>query len=540
MKKQTLITLLAVIISYSAIWAQEENLPLIHANQLRNEYKFTQALGVYKEILKETTDPKQRAEIESLIILTENSKAMLNFASKPTVIATAESNLSNFFLLYPNLPDKAWAPMPQSILTSLLIDSLVKNGEVIYYPEKSIRVTFSAPNENNSYDIYQITKINDTLWSKPVLLNANINSGANEIFPFMSPDGKALYFSSNGHYGMGGYDLFVSYWDHRTNDWGTPQNLGFPYSSMGDDYLYYNTPDGEFTLFSSNRDTQNRDVRVYVTKQERNPIKTSITEEEAMQIAKLTKRETEIYDKPESSSSISKLEEVDITKYLEILKEVKRVEDALQENITKQDKLRESIDNVISQSEKNNIIKQIEELELESISLQQIFGDFQKSLQEREMELIYKGIEIPSLQEESTTTTLDKATTFNFANNTLGDVPNITPQPIAPKIDLSFRIQNSSLLINEKDVKLDLYYQIQLFTLSSKANIKTLKGLSPVIERKTSSGKYFYSAGVFSSYSDAQKSLNTVKQKGFKTAIVTAYKRGKSIPIKEARVLEKK
>ena len=65
----------------------------------------------------------------------------------------------------------------------------------------------------------------------------------------MHPDGKTLYFSSNGHEGMGGYDFFTSV--TTDSGWTSPVNLGYPINSVDDDIFFVTTPDGKRAYFSS-------------------------------------------------------------------------------------------------------------------------------------------------------------------------------------------------------------------------------------------------------------------------------------------------
>jgi hypothetical protein len=84
----------------------------------------------------------------------------------------------------------------------------------------------------------------------------------------LSPDGKRLYFASDGLFGAGGYDLYVAHWDPQKKSWGQVQNMGFPYSSKGDDLLFYDTPDGRYSVLASNRDCGRDSVVIYVFRQE--------------------------------------------------------------------------------------------------------------------------------------------------------------------------------------------------------------------------------------------------------------------------------
>lgn len=92
--------------------------------------------------------------------------------------------------------------------------------------------------ETSSSDIFVSTKLNGK-WSKPKALPATINSLENETTPFITGDGRYLFFSSNGLLGMGGYDVFVA--ENLGSTWSTPINLGIEVNSVNNDthFQYY-------------------------------------------------------------------------------------------------------------------------------------------------------------------------------------------------------------------------------------------------------------------------------------------------------------
>lgn len=79
-----------------------------------------------------------------------------------------------------------------------------------------------------STDLYMCRKLPNGKWSLAQNLGAAINTQWGEDFPYMAPDGKTLYFSSEGHNSMGGYDLFYTVWNQENNSWSTPKNIGYP------------------------------------------------------------------------------------------------------------------------------------------------------------------------------------------------------------------------------------------------------------------------------------------------------------------------
>ncbi len=96
-----------------------------------------------------------------------------------------------------------------------------------------------------------ISELIDSSWSTPKPISPVINSEKDEDSPFLSADGKTLYFSSKGHNTSGGYDFYKS--EFKNGEWSYPENLGYPMNSAGDDIYLSFTDDGKTGFFSSNR-----------------------------------------------------------------------------------------------------------------------------------------------------------------------------------------------------------------------------------------------------------------------------------------------
>ena len=90
-------------------------------------------------------------------------------------------------------------------------------------------------------------------WETPKRLTSTINTKGKEENPVLHPDGKTLYFASNGHPGMGGTDLYVSRKD-TLDRWTTPMNLGYPINTKADENSLQVFPDGRRALFASDRE----------------------------------------------------------------------------------------------------------------------------------------------------------------------------------------------------------------------------------------------------------------------------------------------
>jgi tetratricopeptide (TPR) repeat protein len=100
-------------------------------------------------------------------------------------------------------------------------------------------------------DLYSITKNANGVWSIPVSLGSAINTEFDEDSPFLTADGKTLYFSSKGHKSMGGFDVFVSHLSSETMMWSTPENIGYPLNTPLDDIHYSWSSDQKRVYFSA-------------------------------------------------------------------------------------------------------------------------------------------------------------------------------------------------------------------------------------------------------------------------------------------------
>ncbi len=117
---------------------------------------------------------------------------------------------------------------------------------------KKLYFTSNRPGGYGGTDIYITSRLENGKWSAPENLGANINSPYNEASPFLTPDNSRLFFSSEGHNSMGGYDIF--YTDIKTeNNYSKPVNIGYPLNTAGDDVFYFPLRNGTVGYISGVR-----------------------------------------------------------------------------------------------------------------------------------------------------------------------------------------------------------------------------------------------------------------------------------------------
>jgi hypothetical protein len=117
---------------------------------------------------------------------------------------------------------------------------------------QSLLISMTTPDALGDEDLYVSVKQPNGKWSKPKNLGTSINTSGFEISPFLAADNKTLYFSSNGHQGYGGADVYISQRLYDSWDvWTKPVNLGQPINSPGFD-AYFSIYDS-VAYVSSNR-----------------------------------------------------------------------------------------------------------------------------------------------------------------------------------------------------------------------------------------------------------------------------------------------
>lgn len=112
-------------------------------------------------------------------------------------------------------------------------------------------------------DLYMSRRLPSGKWGIPQKLPESINSPYNEDVPYLSIDMQTLYFSSDGPGSMGGYDLFKSTWNQKTNTFSKPENLGYPINSTDDDRSICVTQDNRLAYVSAFRPNGFGDLDIY-------------------------------------------------------------------------------------------------------------------------------------------------------------------------------------------------------------------------------------------------------------------------------------
>jgi len=439
----------------------------------------------------------------------------------------------------------------------MFLPSYTEINEYIYTPGYE-------PSKKNNKQLFRIRNINHESWGMPELLDKVINTIYDEEYPFFDARTSTLYFSSNGHSSMGGYDIFSSVYDWNTKTWSSPENLGFPINSPYDEFVYVTDGFGSTVSFVSTRASQPGQATIYRLKlikdttgvrynsaeeikkasmllfvEEKMP--KALPAEPIVQAPSAVKHEKSNYNRVLADALQLQLRSdsaARITRDLRIIaSEIN--EDSIKKqmvaDILKNDKLAKSLQREadIKFAEARNLRAEIipEPVDSAVIFLKEV-----------------NGIKVYQYKQQGA----NENETDNIQNE---DIPgndttpaNINRENPIPAIQVKtdeFSIQKQSPYSDINPIPqgisqdTGLIYRVQLGVFSKVRPNDAFGGIYPVAYEKVNGNAMLkYYAGIFYSLSSVSKALESIRSVGFPDAFIVAYYNGKMISTEKAKEIE--
>lgn len=503
-------------------------------DSLRMEYRFEEACRAYEkavDILEyDFADSLMIEAVSGKILLAENGLNMTGFAYTPKVVDRRKFPLEDFFLYFP-LEDRSWRLAPNQLDSTSNVLS-----KALYAPSDAGRIFFSAEDQEGFRNIF-MTELQDTVWTYPVTQNESVTMLSNEIYPMISADGRSLYFSSDGLYGVGGYDLYVSRWDDDLQGWSEPVNMGFPYSSPYDDFLYVSDESEGHVFFASNRECSPDSVWVYVLEYDSMPVRHSVEDpDELLKLSRLSvQEETSVPEKSDDAMPESAAKD----RYMDKMAQVRALRDSVSyySSLLDEERSRFALSN--DDAERMRLAEVIREREAKVPVLQEDLNRTISELHEIEMEFLFSGVAVdPDKIMAAATEEAEAPEGYEFIRRSLGGPLRLDIMRPENEFDYTFMILKEGRFAEDNTIPDGIVYQIQIFSAGGKADVASLRGLSPVFEIRSDSGRYTYRVGLFNTFDDVQSKLYAVRSRGFRSAFIVAYVDGEETSVATARSLE--
>jgi len=159
---------------------------------------------------------------------------------------SSENNLKKLNIYSSQNVDGKWENISQMTFNE---DGYNTIHPTIHPDQEELYFSSNRPGGYGGYDLYMVRRIGGE-WSAPINLGPQVNTPQDEVFPYIHPD-NTLYFSSTGHSGLGGLDIFYTTLDRER--WTNPISLGEPFNSSSDDIGFIIDQDKKNGYLSSDR-----------------------------------------------------------------------------------------------------------------------------------------------------------------------------------------------------------------------------------------------------------------------------------------------
>lgn len=531
MGKRILFFAILTVLSGHFASAQTDSL-MRYGDALHRAYDFEEAEAVYLQLLDSLDVVEDSVVVKNVrerLRMSANGKNMSRFVQVPQSAGKRRLSLEEFYLSYP-LEDRSWRQLP-NVLDH---DDAHSYAKGLYAPEWNDVIYYSAEGPSGTRDI-MVTILDDTLWTAPVPVAELSDPSADELYPMLSPDGKTIFFASEGLYGVGGHDLYKSVWDESRQKWSAPQNMGFPYSSPADDFLYVESEDGDYALFASNRECGRDSVYVYAIRYENYPVHTPMTDPfELQELALVNPPLAETQDEAAADIPDNEL----TIRYMSKMDEVRVLRDSMSVTSSALESLRNEYVFGNDPAERARLTNEILQIETRIPSLQRALDKASSELGAIEMEFLKEGIFLNMDMQKEDDAPVAEMPEYDFRMRSMGD--SLAISVIVPEVvfDYTFRIGTEAVFAEDQTIPSGIVYQVQLFSGGRKATVAELKGLSPIYEHRTPGGMYTYRVGRFGTYPDALAAAEQIRRRAFKDAYIAAFIDGKEVSVVTARTEE--
>ena len=524
--KRSLFFFLFFLLAAPGLRAQTDSL-LREGDRLHRQYRFEEAMETFARASALTRDADTLRTLRLRMDRAQNALNLTDFCADPAVVARERFSRADFFLFYP-LKNQEWRQSPNVLDPS-------GDGFPTYAPKGGRSICFSAPDEAGARNLY-VTRNRDTLWSAPELMGEHLLTVGNEVFPMLSADGKTLTFSSDGLHGMGGYDLYTSTWDEAAGTWGEPVNLGFPFSSPGDDFLLVDSPDGRYTLFASNRDCPADSVYIYVIEKQavldRLPMRDPIALARAASLSPLSDR-----SRQDHGSAVG--EEApgndDTRLYQQKMAEARALRDSIYACEQRLDTLRIRLSEGGGE-DRTALTSAIADGEAALSPLRARLDETNRTVRGIEQSFLKRGVVTD--EDRAGRVVVGARSSYTFSKHAYGAKLRLKMAPAPKAASPGFQVGPMGRFAQNTTLPDGIVFQIQLFTSPRHATLDEIRGLDPVYERLTSALRYTYCVGVFRTFNEALQQLNTIRALGFPDAEIVAFQDNKPIALSLARRAE--
>lgn len=260
MKRKTICLLATLALSVSLAAQRRGNAAdnTAAAEQYIAQYRFDEAEELLDKLIAALRKKRQpTAREEQLLDAARKGAHMMDATEKVTFVDSVVADKAAFLDALRISPESG-----QLFAYGAFFNREDKNGCTVYRSELGNKIYFSQPDRSGTLRLYTSDLI-DKAWTSPQPLEGLDGDDA-QNYPFMLSDGVTLYYAARGEESFGGYDIFVSRYDTDGKTFLRPENIGMPFNSAANDYMYAIDEVNNLGWFVSDRFQPEGKVCIYV------------------------------------------------------------------------------------------------------------------------------------------------------------------------------------------------------------------------------------------------------------------------------------
>lgn len=231
----------------------------LYLGQAYNEtYRFEDAVNCFEEYIADLNKRKKPTEeAEKLLEKSKSDLRMLKGVEEVCIIDSFVVDKATFLNAY-----KISEESGKLFTFNEFFKTEGDHPGTVYETEIGNKIYYSEKGEKGNLDIFSKNKLLNE-WSDGRPLPGSINASGNANYPFVLSDGVTVYYASDGE-GLGGYDIFVTRYNTNTDTYLVPENVGMPFNSPYNDYMYVIDEYNNLGWFASDRFQPEGKVCIYV------------------------------------------------------------------------------------------------------------------------------------------------------------------------------------------------------------------------------------------------------------------------------------
>lgn len=222
-------------------------------------YRMEDAVAVFETYVQELAKRKRPVdEAEKLLERSRNDLRMMKGVEEVCIVDSFVTDKDDFLKAYRLSEECGTIHRPEQFFSH----KDTTNTDFVYETQIGNKIFYSVHDEEGRQTLCTSNKV-DGEYSSSTPLPSAINAGEHNGYPFLLSDGVTLYYASTAG-GLGGYDIFVTRYNTQTNTYLTPENIGMPFNSPANDYMYVLDEYNNLGWFASDRNQPEGKVCIYV------------------------------------------------------------------------------------------------------------------------------------------------------------------------------------------------------------------------------------------------------------------------------------